>query len=551
MKPSAELSWAGVLGAGLVLSFVMAFVACVAFLALGGRLAAGGAAVPGLATAVGVAWALRSLRPQRPGWRGLFAVVVCVWIAAALVAAGVLDLSWDGQAYHQEAVLAFAGGWNPLRDGPLPLTARPDNLWIDTYPKAAWMVEALVVAASGALEAGKALSWVAALAAALLATEAARALGVSRRLAVAAGALAALNPVVTAQLYSFYVDGLLYAVLLAAVALVVLLVRAANSDAARPRQMLALVFGGALAFAVNLKFTGLIYASALAAVAWLLVRGRRAHRVLLVSSAVALAAATFVLGFDPYVTNTIRRGHPFSPLAGPGAVDIITPHVAAGFHTLPRPARLVLSTLASSSNLNQMPHLKAPWQVAPDELRSFAFADVRIGGFGPLWGGAVLLALLLLAAAPPPRRWSLALAASVGVAFANPGLWWARYVPQLWLAPLLIGALALRDRARLRRAGGWALLSVSAANALLVVGAAATQQIQASHRAWEQLASLATLQHTPWRAHWHGFEANARRLSEAGVAAVPGVAPCAHPVRLLGSQTDLCPDEPETPLVSR
>ena len=78
--------------------------------------------------------------------------------AAALAGAALFhDVSWDGQVYHQPAVLALAGGWNPLHDGPLSLAERPDNLWINHYPKAAWVAQAILLRLTGSLEAAKGL----------------------------------------------------------------------------------------------------------------------------------------------------------------------------------------------------------------------------------------------------------------------------------------------------------------------------------------------------------------------------------------------------------
>ena len=48
------------------------------------------------------------------------------------------------------------------------------------------------------------------------------------------------------------------------------------------------------------------------------------------------------LGFDPYVTNTLSRGHPFHPVAGPGAVDFLRIQLAPGFHDHSRPVRLAV-----------------------------------------------------------------------------------------------------------------------------------------------------------------------------------------------------------------
>ena len=57
------------------------------------------------------------LRAFCPSWRDVgstAAVAAFACIAAGLVGFAFPDNSWDGLAYHQEAVLRLAPGWNPL-----------------------------------------------------------------------------------------------------------------------------------------------------------------------------------------------------------------------------------------------------------------------------------------------------------------------------------------------------------------------------------------------------------------------------------------------------
>ena len=92
-------------------------------------------------------------RPGRPPrWRAPLASTTC---------------PGTGRCTTSQAVLALAGGWNPLWDGPLSLDDRPDNLWINHYPKAAWVMQAILLQATGALEATKGVQLLALLAAAL------------------------------------------------------------------------------------------------------------------------------------------------------------------------------------------------------------------------------------------------------------------------------------------------------------------------------------------------------------------------------------------------
>jgi hypothetical protein len=489
--------------------------------------------------------------------------------AALAASAWFYDVSWDGQAYHQQAVMALAEGWNPLRDGPLSL-ARPDNLWINHYPKGAWIAEASLLRATGSLEAAKGLQLVALLAAGLFAYATLRARGLAERPALLVAVLLAANPVTLAQLASFYVDGLAASLLLSFLAL-------ALHPRGRAGPLLA-AQAAALLLLVNTKFTALVYAVvlvlAVAALRWLVGSGdrngrgqrRQALRAGLVTLAAVVVGAAG-LGYDPYVTNWRRHGHPFHPIMGAQPVDFLAIQLAPAFHRKPRLTRLLQATFARASNRNEAPRVKAPWVVGRDELEALAFADLRIGGFGPLWGLAVLAAAALSLALVAGRRGRgragaapggglgglgglAALGAVVaGSALLNPACWWARYVPQLWLLPvgaLLAAFVAGRSAGsrapalRPARALATALAAVLILNVGLVAGAAVAGQWRASAAVRAQLAGLAAGGQALW-VRWNGFEANRARLDAAGVSFLPArQLSCLHPQILVASQATFC-----------
>lgn len=60
-------------------------------------------------------------------------LLLAIIFLACIYAAGCLyDLSWDGQAYHQEAVIQLRNGWNPFHDAPLKGI---HSVWINHYAK--------------------------------------------------------------------------------------------------------------------------------------------------------------------------------------------------------------------------------------------------------------------------------------------------------------------------------------------------------------------------------------------------------------------------------
>ncbi len=333
-------------------------------------------------------------------------------------------------------MLALAEGWNPLRDPPLPVELRADNIWINHYPKAAWIAQAILLRATGSLEASKGLQLLPLAAAALLLFAARRSRGARAGTAVFLSALGAGTPVALAQAFSFYNDGMGASLTTAMLALTWHWRR-------RCDPWLLLALAACIVVTVNLKFTGLVYGVLLSAGLVLYARRRGAtadrtadFRWFVAAIAGAFAIATLVVGFDPYVTNLLRKGHPFYPLMGQGAVDIITIQLAPEFHALTRPTRFFVGLFARADEHNVAPMLKWPFGLGASELRAVGYPDVRIGGFGPLFGLAVLLA------------------AAIGLCGGG-WAWWSRPEPGRW--PRGWSA----SRSAIRRSGGRATFRTS------------------------------------------------------------------------------------------
>jgi len=443
------------------------------------------------------------------------------------------DITADGPSYHEPAVLHLRAGWNPVWDGPLP-TGPYENLWTNHYPKASWTFAAAVLALAGRIEAGKWLGPLLLVATLLLCIVAAQAILKRRSLGLAVGVLCAVNPVAVYQSASFYVDGLLASSLTSFAALLAL-------------QWLApdwLLLGTTLlciAFVVNLKFTATVYVAVLGglAIGFFLAARRPGARRLAVGSVAAMAGGVLLIGCNPYVTNTLRYGHPFYPLMGPGHVDVMAGQMPASFLSENRVRKLAESVFGRSSNdAARVPEWKLPLAVSSAELRAFGYADVRVGGFGPFFAAALLLSIggMLGGGKLKPSYAGLLPIAAIAVSvLVNPEGWWARYAPQLWLVPLLAAAAASTSRgAWPRRAAAGALLLL-AIDVLVVAGAYGVRQFQHSAAVRAQLRSLAACEISS-----RGLPNVARRrLEEAGVSLADSSA-CAESFPLQDLPVDAC-----------
>jgi hypothetical protein len=458
---------------------------------------------------------------------------------AALAGHLVLDLSYDGQAYHASAIRQLASGWNPAARALEPADTI-HGLWLNHYVRAVELGAATVAAATGSLEAGKALGLALIVAAALLGATALRCASVRRGPAAAVALIAAANPVTLAQAATFYVDGQLALVFASAVALAV----CALAGRVRTAPWL---LAGALALLANVKFTATVYAALLLAGYLVAALGSHRPRPPAVAPALLAVAAALVIGWQPLITNAVEHGHPFHPVAGPSRVDGLSGQTPWFRHADPL-RRFVESTFSESNSRRVVPVAKLPFVVRRREIATMAVPDVRVGGFGPLFALAIAAGLIAAAWTFRDRRawpWLAAAAGVLATALVNPGAWWARFVPQVWLAVVVLCAGAAVSARRAARAFGTAALAVLAADAAVVAGSVGRHQAATQTASMQQLRDLA--RSTPSVDVVRGeFETVDLRAARAGLR-VRYVPACPDPELLVGTYAFYCPAAPAKP----
>jgi hypothetical protein len=447
--------------------------------------------VGGAGSAVALLVACRSSREELRA--ALAALLLATLIASAsLVLAGRwYDTSYDGLAYHDTGVVDIARGWNPWRS-PTPPTPGPLAYQREHFPKGPWAIEAVLMRLAGRLEPAKALNlWLAA-AAGLAAFVALRVVGLRRALAGPIAACLALNPVATCQSLSFCVDGQVASAFTALLAFGLLALARGEglawAGAAASTQLLA-----------NAKLTGGPYALILwiaLVLAALLRRDGMRTRIAGAVGAAACALALLFTGYNPYVTNTLRAGHPLYPAAGPYAIDFVAHSRPPGFGEMNRFERLGRSLFSASSTEapDGRPRLKLPFTVVGDEATKFHDPEVKVSGFGPFFGGALVLsvvAFLLARGQQGTLAAGLCGATLLGTVLLTAEGWWARIAPQLWLVPFVLALPALVSPGRRRsRAVGMGVLLALLADVAVVGANYVSRNRQKQARIRQELADL-------------------------------------------------------------
>ena len=515
----ASLCWLVLLHIGIVLGFSLG-------------LGASPALAPSVTAVALVAawWFVRRNGLKTRHAIGAAAATAAVIAGGLALAATFVDLSWDGQWYHQTAVYEMAAGWNPLGDPMHAFGRHSWNLWVLHYAKGPWYVALALYTATGSIEAAKATSAIAPAIALLVVLAAALDLGLERRWAILVALLTALNPVTTCGIVTYQVDGILVSLMACTVASGVCVLR-------RPHWLSALVVFVSAILCMNTKFTGLVYLCFFFLAGGLYCLWRRRDLALRYASLVVavLVVGTVVLGFNPYVTNTVHRGHPFYPMQGsaahPGLADrgrdpielYETPRNMIGRGRMLRLAYGVFGKPGTPPYVTKDAEFMWPFAATWRTFGLYYFHDVRIGGFGPLFSGALLLALALAAAGCARRVLPPSLVLLIGGAIlasllVSTHTWWARYGPHLWWLPIVPVAAALRAGGELwlrRAAAAFALLLL--ADALLVAAVHMRWEWRSTQALHAQLSDLR--QAGPLTTDLAYFDVPvARRFQSAGVA---------------------------------
>jgi len=466
-------------------------------------------------------------------WRTCAIVGTCaaVIVLSLLLANRFYDVSFDGLAYQGSAILQFAAGWNPLADVEGTTMTGPHVIWHAHFPKGPWLENAALFKLIGRIEPVKGLTI--ALACAVFAFS----LGVfasfkSMPIALAAvfALLAAFNPVVIVQSFTLYIDARVSAWV--TILIIALLDMALRSDA---DWMTATIAGLAAAAALNMKFTATGFALVLllggAIIIFLRVDRRQFWAAATIISAAALISL-FVMGWDPYVTNTLEHGSPFYPEMGRDSRRIVSDTIIPGDFAAGKDSRFVhlfrsVFGVSDDPVAPRTSQLKVPLTIQPSEWKQFRYADLRVAGLGPLFSGALLLGLATLALLLAIGGWASPLVrvmlGMVGVVlitvFVSPDAWWMRYNPQLWLIPLLLAATPfLLPKSAPAKALGALICVVLLLDAAFVGFASVKNQIMYTKIVKAQLVELSARKQPVAIYYKLMGDTTKQRLREAGIS---------------------------------
>lgn len=371
----------------------------------------------------------------------LLALVISIFIAGYFY-----DLSFDGQEYHQEAIYQLGHNhWNPFYE-TLPDSVN-QAIWVNHYPKQSETGAAVIYALTGRIETGKAINLLLLIASFCLTFAFLKQHTLLKPLKVLLlSILFAFNPIAVHQALTYLVDGQMASLLLC---LLMICLWLYHDTGWEKLFLLACI----IVACINIKLTAIAFTGIFLIFLLLLLflkKQMKAFWRVFIVAAISTFTAIIVVGFNPYVINTVRYQNVFYPLMGKNSVDIMTKNSPVGFPEKNRFEKLFISLFSHTDNIDRQlrdrePQLKIPFTLSKLDIKSLAYPDNRIGGFGPFFSGILLLTIFLVCWLAIYRRQLLLKSYLSGFIIMLclsililQEAWWARYVPQLWFIPLLV-----------------------------------------------------------------------------------------------------------------
>jgi len=361
-----------------------------------------------------------------------------------IVSVLIYDYSYDGLAYHQEAIFYLKNGWNPIYEH-LPSNAT-FAIWVEHYAKGMETISATLYSTTGNIEAGKAVNFILIFASAFLFFYFLKTYygKLSFKKKILLTFLFTLCPVVVVQILTFYIDFAAYSLLLI---LVPSLICFLQGDSKYDIYIICFVVVLSATIKFNLFFWVLFILFLYTIYAIVLKKYQLLKKMINVCVLSGIFSV-FVAGFNPYVTNTIDHKNPFYPLMGTDRVDIMTGLANPNFFQKSRFEKVIISLFSLPNNSkNEEIKLALPHFLKTSHFERYASVDTRIGGFGIFFSWIFILSLILLIVDAFSSKKGVGknkkpIYCFLGILFASlfvlPHAWVARYFPFFYAFPLII-----------------------------------------------------------------------------------------------------------------
>jgi len=378
--------------------------------------------------------------------------------AISLLLSFTYDISWDGQGYHQTAVIALADNWNPIYEESIQFSQKlPSQIFAEGYPSALWELEASVYSLTGKINSAKIFNIAIILIAALLVYSLLRKLLFGKIMSLIIAALIVIQPIYVLQMLTFMQDGFGYELLVIAVSSLTIAIITPKSYWA------LLVFIMAEVMLVSTKYSHLPVALILGIIFIIVLLNRYMNRQYVFNKSIklifsAIIITTLIFAYLPYVRNQLFHNAPFYPTNITELMGSVTYNNVPLNLSKENKFNLLFYGIFSKSQPKEsgdprskenIAQLKIPFTMSINEIKDAGgHFNNRVGAGGPLFSGVVILSFIFLVITSFRTKnvkqryaiyagyFSIAVILLLSLLAPTPNL--LRYVNQLQLLPFVI-----------------------------------------------------------------------------------------------------------------
>lgn len=317
------------------------------------------------------------------------------------------DLSWDGQGYHQTAIIAMANGWNPVYQPDIQLKQKlSSQVFAEGYPSGIWEIQSGIYLMYGKINAAKVLNFYLAVVALFITNIFLRKVKLSKLLSFSISLLIVVHPIFVNQFLTFMQDGLGYQLMIILIFSLILFMIDYTASWA------SLVFCFAVLITITTKYNMLPLIIPFVLIFVAVYLNNLMNKTVILTTRTRfviflLFLSSLVFGYLPYIRNLVSRGTLFYPTNIPHLIGSVKyTNIPSNLYKDNGLSLLFYGIFSKSQSAEsgdpESPYntaeLKIPFSTTKQELLdNGALYNNRVGGLGPFFSGLIVLSLTLLA----------------------------------------------------------------------------------------------------------------------------------------------------------
>lgn len=488
-------------------------------------------------------------------------IVAILFLVSISLFSHTYDTSYDGESYHQTAVIELASKWDPIYQRTLPVKTIDafDKSLVQGNPKIFWSIDASIYKLTHSINTATTINLLIGLVAGIFAFFALLSFGLEEQYAFILAVLAVLSVTYIDQLLSFREDGLSYGLFIIGISSLILSIKE------RYKTPYIMSLFASIILLIGTKFSNAYFLFPLVVVAIYLVYKYRLYRLKQFKVLVVLSIiSSFLVLFNPYITNFINYHSIDYPYNQKSISEYVnkdnTPLNIRNDNFIEKFFYGVFSRPDIESAFNNSGNAKLRYPLvfsANDFVNESDTAAKLVGGYGLIFSGAFIIslsAIVYLIVIKKSKKeiiylkYLLVLTLLILVACLitiNPN--YARYSSELNILPIIIITVLLLfekiKQRNLNRLFIKVLLILVILNVFIELIASSTYDVNMFHDINQQLAELKS-SHKTYLANTSIYYSNFIRLEQYGIKIKISSVPvnCNNKITLINSRqsTFLC-----------